>query len=120
MPPATFSFSGADSHRGSGQSIVDDSDFEDLGANHESNNSPSRHYWLGKLVFAHLLAEAVFRDTPVLNSGDSLDVRHLVRIQKVCMLTLIPGSSYEQNDELSVLVSNHAPCSYRYESVTKP
>jgi hypothetical protein len=83
MPSATFSLSGTDSRRNSGQSILDDSDYEDLGRNHESNDSSTRHYWLGKLVFAHLLAEAVIRDTPVQKSGDSLDVRRLDRIQKI-------------------------------------
>lgn len=87
MPSATFSFSGSDSRRNSGQSILDDSDYEDLGQNHESNDSSSKHYWLGKLVFAHLLAEAVIRDTPVQNSGDSLDVRRSNGMQKVCLLT---------------------------------
>lgn len=76
MPSATVSLSGTDSRRNSGQSILDDSEYEDLGRSHESNDLSSRHYWLGKLVFAHLLAEVVMRDTPMQRSGDSLDVRH--------------------------------------------
>jgi hypothetical protein len=87
MPSATFSLSGTDSRRNSGQSIIDESDYEDLERNHELNDSSSRHYWLGKLVFAHLLAEAVIRDTPMQKSGDSLDVRRLDGIHKVYMLT---------------------------------
>jgi len=76
MPSATVSLSGTDSRRNSGQSILDDSEYEDLGRNHEPNDISSRHYWLGKLAFAHLLAEVVTRDAPMQRSGDSLDVRH--------------------------------------------
>jgi hypothetical protein len=69
--------------------MLDDSDFEDVGRNFETDNAPSRsrHYWLGKLVFAQLLAEAVLRDAPAQNSSDSLDVRYSNEMQKVCILT---------------------------------
>lgn len=75
MPSATFSLSETDSRRGSGQSMLDDSDFEDVGSANDVTGSASKHYWLGKLVFTQLLGEAVFSDAGEHDSGDSLDVR---------------------------------------------
>lgn len=90
--------------------MLDDSDYEDVGRAHDVNDSSSRHYWLGKLVFAQLLGEAVFSDASAHDSGDSLDVRYSNGTQKVCILTRMPGSSDEQDGNLSILVSEQASC----------
>ena len=58
----------------SGESIMDESDFESLEAERSSASHASRFYWLGKRVFTLLLADAVFRENGSADTGDDLDV----------------------------------------------
>lgn len=58
----------------SGESIMEESDFESLEAEILSVNHTSRFYWLGKRVFTQLLADAVFRENASASTGDDLDV----------------------------------------------
>lgn len=58
----------------SGESIMDESDFESLDGETSSANHSSRFYWLGKRVFTQLLADAVFLENTSAGTGDDLDV----------------------------------------------
>ena len=58
----------------SGESIMDESDFESLETEGSSANHTSRFYWLGKRVFTQVLADAVFRENASAGTGDDLDI----------------------------------------------
>ena len=62
-----------------GESIMDESDFEDFGAARSVANHASRHYWFGKRVFTQVLKDVVFNDNPSAETGDDLDVSFTTR-----------------------------------------
>lgn len=58
----------------SGESLMDESDFENLGDQRPPTGLSSRFYWLGKRVFSSYLTDDIFDSSTPTDNGDDLDV----------------------------------------------
>nr|OQO28656.1 hypothetical protein B0A51_04767 [Rachicladosporium sp. CCFEE 5018] len=57
----------------SGESLMDESDFENLGDQIPLGSLSSRFYWLGKRVFSNCLTDDIFNSCTPTDNGDDLD-----------------------------------------------
>lgn len=77
MASATiFTMADAGFHDDSGESLMDESDFEHFGDQTSPSSFSSRFYWLGKRLFSNCITDDIFNSSTPTDNGDDLDVGH--------------------------------------------